>query len=56
MLPFKIIYTNNVLVLKSRSACAITETSTILVYVILNGKRDLTGCGVQGYIFVSFIF
>ena len=49
-LPFIIIYTNIVLVLKSQSAsCATTETSTILVYMILNGKGRLTGCGPHGY-------
>ena len=54
-LPFIIIHTNVVLVLKSRIACATTQKnpSTILVYMILNGKGCLTGCGLYGYTLVS---
>ena len=39
-LPFNIIYTNIVLVLKSQSACVTTQKNTILVYIILNDKGD----------------
>ena len=47
-LPFKIIYTNTVLVSKSQSAgFKITECKPALVYMILNGKGCLT-CGLHG--------
>ena len=32
------------------------ETSTILVYMILNGKGCLFGCGRHGYGLISFFF
>ena len=37
-LPYKIIYTNIVFFLKPLSACVIIKASTILLYMILNGK------------------
>ena len=32
------------------------KTSTILVYIILNGKEGLTGCGLHEYSHVSVLF
>ena len=32
------------------------KTSTILVYMILNSKAGLTGCGLHGDSFVSVLF
>ena len=55
-LPFIIIYTNIVLVSKSRSACATKKKRAILVYVILYGKGYLTGCGLHGYSLASVLF
>ena len=37
-LPFKIIYTNTVLLFFVAEALCVFKTSTILVYIILNGK------------------
>ena len=47
-LPFSIIYTNIVLVLKSQSARATTKIHIILVYMFLNGKGGLACCGLYG--------
>ena len=33
-----------------------TNTKTLLVYIFLNGKRDLTGCGLHGCSLVSVLF
>ena len=54
LLLFIILHTNIVLVLKSESACAIRNPSTILVYMIINGKEDLAGYGLHGYSHISF--
>ena len=40
-LPFKIVHTYNVLVLKSRSVCVTSKTSTPLLYNILTGQSNM---------------
>ena len=55
-LPFKIIYTSILLVLKSQSSCATTKYNTILMYMILKGKGFPTGSGLDVYHRLPFFF
>ena len=55
-LPFKMIYTNIVLVLKSRRASATINPPSLLVYMILSHEGGLTGCDLHGAVIFSFLY
>ena len=53
-LPFKIMYANIVALWLHRHSVILN--STVLVYMIINGKGSPTGCGLHGYGLVSILY